>query len=232
MTVYRMGAATRLKQSGRRSDALLISVDLANLKVRRMRRLGSILIATVAILTAGADAQALDPPLFAAFKAFCIDTGASPDAVKSVVEAAGGKLHAPPGATTFPFPMTVTTWDVATGGHSMWVSAGTQQVPPIQNRPEENSNNCTVRSFVNDDASVEAIRNWVGVPPADVSRSNPIRYSFHYQELGSVRSALPADKTASDMATAEGRTWLLVVLQSQDGAAVQLVHFLARPIPR
>ena len=70
-----------------------------------MRRLGPILIATVAILTAGADAQVHDPPLFAAFKAFCIDTGASPDAVKSAVEAAGGKQHAPPGAVTSPFPM-------------------------------------------------------------------------------------------------------------------------------
>jgi len=37
-----------------------------------MRRLGPILIATVAILTAGADAQVHDPPLFAAFKAFCL----------------------------------------------------------------------------------------------------------------------------------------------------------------
>ena len=197
-----------------------------------MRRVGPILIATVAILTAGADAQALDPPLFAAFKAFCIDTGASPDAVRSAVEAAGGKLHAPPAATTSHLPMTVTIWDIATGGHNMSVSAGTQQVPPIHNRPEENSNHCTVQSFVNEDASVEAIRNWVGVPPAHVSRGNLINYSFHYQEFGSVRSALPADKIASDMATAEGRTWLLVLLQSQDGASVQLMHFLARPIPR
>ena len=205
---------------------------LANLKVRRMRRLGSILIATVAILTAGADAQALDPPLFAAFKAFCIDTGASPDAVKSAVEAAGGKLHVPPSATAFPFPMTVTIWDIAMGGHSMSVSAGTQRVPPIQNRPEENSNGCTVSSVVNEDASIEAILKWVGVPPTHVSRGNLINYSFLYQELGSVRAALPADKIASDMAAAEGRTWLLVLLQSQDGASAQLMHFLARPVPR
>ena len=197
-----------------------------------MRRLGPMLIATFAILAAGADAQVHDPPLFAAFKAFCVDTGARPDAVKSAVEAAGGKQHAPPGATAWPFPMTVTSWDITTGGHSMHVSAGTQQVPPMGGRPEENSNHCTISSFVNEDASIEAIRNWVGVPPTHVSRGNLINYSFLYQELGSVRSALPADKTASDMATAEGRTWLLVVLQSQDGAAVQLVHFLARPIPR
>src|SRR5215468_1670386 len=197
-----------------------------------MHRLGPILIATIAILTAGADAQVHDPPLFAAFKAFCVDTGASPEAVKSAVEAAGGKQHALPGATAWPFPMTVTSWDITTGGHSMHVSAGTQQVPPVQNRPEENSNQCIVRSFVNEDASIEAIRNWVGVPPGYISQGNPISYFFDYQESGFVRSTLPAAKIAYDMAKAEGRTWSLVVLQSQDGASVQLVHRLASPIPR
>jgi hypothetical protein len=94
------------------------------------------LIATVAILTAGADAQVHDPPLFAAFKAFCIDTGASPEAVKSAVEAAGGKQHLPPSATASPWPMTVTIWDITTGGHSMYVYAGTQQVPPMGGDPK------------------------------------------------------------------------------------------------
>ena len=79
-----------------------------------MHRVGPILIATVAILTAEADAQVHDPPLFAVFKAFCVDTGDSPDAVKSAVEAAGGKQHAPAGATASPFTMTVTTWDITT----------------------------------------------------------------------------------------------------------------------
>ena len=77
------------------------------------------------------------------------------------------------------------------------------------------------------------------VPPAYISRGNPILYIFHYQELGSpivgivtphyraVRSTLPADKIAYDKAKAEGRTWALDVLQAQDGASVQLVHYLA-----
>ena len=173
-----------------------------------MRSLGPILIATVGILAAGADAQVHDPPLFAAFKALCLDTGASPDAVKSAVEAAGGKQRVPPSATASPWPMTVTIWDITRGGHRMYVSTGTQQVPPMGGRPEANSNHCKVRSFVNEDASVEAIRNWVGVPPDHISQGNPVLYSFSYQELGSpivgivaphyraARSALPADKTA------------------------------------
>jgi len=195
-----------------------------------MRRLGPLLIATVVILTAGAEAQVHDPPLFSVFKAFCVDTGASPDAVRSAVEAAGGKLSAHPGATAWPFPMTVTTWDITAGGHSMNVSAGTQQVPPVQNRPQMNSNQCMVRGFVNDDASVEAIRNWVGVPPARISRGNPTIYYFDYQELGSGRSTLPTTTNAYDMAK-EGRIWSLVVLQSQDGASVQLVHHLGPSVP-
>jgi len=209
-----------------------------------MRGLGPILITTVAILTAGADAQVHNPPLFAAFKAFCIDTGASPDVVKSAVEAAGGKQRVPLSATASPWPMTLTVWDITMGDQSMYVSAGTQQVPPIQNRPEENSNHCKVSSFVNEDASIEAIRNWVGVPPAYISRGNPVLYIFHYQELGSpivgivtphyraARSTLPADKIAYDTAKAEGRTWSLDVLQAQGGASVGLTHYLAPPTPR
>jgi hypothetical protein len=138
--------------------------------------------------------MAHDPRLFAAFKAFCIDTGANPDA-KSAVEAAGGKQHGA-GATVHSFTMTVTTWDATAGGASLNVSAGTQQASPVQNRAEENSNQCVVTSFVNDDASIEALRNWVGIPPGHVLRGNPTISFFDYQEQGSVRSTLPTSKSA------------------------------------
>jgi hypothetical protein len=197
-----------------------------------MRRLAPVLFATVAIMTAGADARADDPPLLTAFRAFCVDTGANPDTVKSAVEAAGGKQNAPPGATAFPFAMTAAAWDITTGGHSLIVSAGTQRIPPIQNRPEANSNQCIVSSFVNEDASIEAIPSWVGVPPAHVSRGELTTYFYNYQQSGSVRSALPTDEVAYHTAEIEGRVWSLVVLQSQMGASVQLVHRLAPPIPR
>jgi hypothetical protein len=195
-----------------------------------MLKPGSILIAT-AFLTAGASAQTHDPPLFAAFKTFCIDTGAKPDAVKTAIEAAGGKQHAA-SATAQPFTMTVTSWDITAGGASLNVSAGTGQAPPIQNRAGENSNQCVVTSFVNDDASIEALRNWVGVPPGHVMRGNPTMYFFDYQEQDSARSPLPTARSAYDMAKAQGRLWSLVVFQVQDGASVQLVHHLAPSIPR
>jgi hypothetical protein len=203
------------------------SVDF---KVRQMPKLGPILIAT-AFFIVGANAWAHDPPLFAVFKAFCIDTGANPAAVKSAIEAVGGKQHAA-GATEQPFTMTVTSWDVTAGGASLNVSAGTQQASPAQNRAEENSNHCVVTSFVNDNASIEALHSWVGIPPDHVLRGNPTISFFNYQEQGSVRSTLPTSKSVYDMAKVEGRLWSLVVLQSQDGASVQLVHHLAPPIPR
>jgi hypothetical protein len=196
-----------------------------------MLRPALILIVT-AILTAGAAAQTPDPPLFAVFKAFCVETGANPDAVKSAVEAAGGKQHGPPGATAQPFPKTVTSWNITVGGASLNVSAGTQQVAAVQNRAEENSNHCVVTSFVNDDASIEAIQKWVGVPPTNISQDKPTLYLFSYQELGSARSALPTDKTAYDLAKAEGRIWSLILFQPQDGASVQLAHLLAPPARR
>jgi hypothetical protein len=101
-----------------------------------------------------------------------------------------------------------------------------------------------VSSFVNEDASIVAIRNWVGVPPDYISRGNPILYSFHYQELGSpivgivtphyrvIRSPWPADKIAYDMAKAEGRIWAIDMLQAPYGARVGLTHDLAPPISR
>ena|SRR5690242_461373 len=194
-----------------------------------MLKLGRILIAT-ALLTPGAVAQAHDQPLFAAFKEFCINTGAQAAAVKSAVEAAGGKQHAA-GATAQPFPMAVTTWDITVGGASLNISAGIQQVPAVQSRAEANSSQCGVTIFVNDDASIEALGNWVGVPPGHVLRGNPTMYFFDYQEQGSVRSATPLAGSDYDIAMADGRLWSLVVLQSQDGASVQLVHHLASSIP-
>jgi hypothetical protein len=197
-----------------------------------MSRLGATLFAIVAIMTARADARADEPPLLAAFKAFCVDTGANPNAVKSTVEAAGGKQRTSSDATAWPFPMTSTTWEVSTGGHSLNVSAGTQQVPSIQNRPQANSNQCIVNSFVNEDASIEAIRSWVGVPPANVLRGDPTTYFYNYQQSGSVRSPLPTDEVAYHMAEIEGRVWSLVVLHLRTGASLQLVHHLAPPVPR
>jgi hypothetical protein len=82
------------------------------------------------------------------------------------------------------------------------------------------------------DAINNSIHNWVGIPPGHVLRGNPTISFFDYQEQGSVRSTLPTSKSAYDMAKVEGLLWSLVVLQSQDGASVQLVHHLASAIPR
>src|ERR1700739_4472839 len=64
-------------------------------------------------------------PLFAAFKMFCVDTGANLGAIKAAVTAAGGVTHRPPGSTEWPFPMTVANWDINLQGHRMTVGGGT-----------------------------------------------------------------------------------------------------------
>ncbi len=61
----------------------------------KTRYLGFILIVTLGAPVADAQAQAVQPPLFAAFKSFCVNTGGGPDAVKPAVEMAGGKLFKP-----------------------------------------------------------------------------------------------------------------------------------------
>jgi hypothetical protein len=184
-----------------------------------------------------------DMPLFAAFKTFCVDTGAEPSAVNAAVEAAGGKPHDPTGGSTesgtltdTPFPLTFATWDVTVGGHRMTVSAGTgypSGTYKSQKAPPYDFNDCSITSFANEDASVTAIRDWVGVPPQDVStgphndRWTPdlTLYQFWYQVVGSTHAVL-ADRAQRISAETQGRSWGLMLMQSPHSASLQLVHDL------
>jgi hypothetical protein len=196
-----------------------------------MRRLGPILIAAVAVLTNDSHAQVAEPPLFAAFKAFCVSTDARPNDVKAAVETAGGRQHTVAGATTWPSPMTVDSWDLTMFGHNMLISAGTGRAP-FPHGQSTNVTDCTLVSFANEDASVMAIGDWVGVPPYDISPGDLTIYKYYYQEVGSERLAVPKDREAQRVAEAEGRVWSLVVLRSEKQASVQLEHDLATTLPR
>src|SRR5262245_31111095 len=134
-----------------------------------------VIVAAIA-LAAQAHAQGDQRPLFTSFKAFCIDTGAKPDAVKAAVEAAGGKLELPPAGARFPDSATVTTWVHFVGDRKQTIQAITQSVPP--GRKPWVAHRCIVRSFGNEDASIMAIRDWVGVPPLGTTSSIGTLYAF------------------------------------------------------
>jgi hypothetical protein len=192
-----------------------------------MRWLVPILIAAVAALTANALGQPQAPPLFAAFQAFCVDTGAKPDAVEVAVEVAGGIRHTGPSYTASPSPMTETSWKLNMSGHDMIVSTGTMH-PPARPGRLSYTTSCIIDSFANEDASVAAIGAWAGVPASNDSLSSgPAIYKYDFLEQDSRRSELPTDKTAYNTALAKGRVWSLVVIRSGNGASVQLTHYVA-----
>jgi ankyrin repeat protein len=170
----------------------------------------------------GAHAQGSPLPLFDAFKAYCVDTNAQPDAIKQAVEAAGGTPRRP-GSTLGPTPMTTAGWDISVSGHSLLVSAGTS-MPPNGHGKLLNMSACSIQSFSNEDASVEAIRRWVGVAPDRVSSG---LYLYTYKETGSRRSAVSKEEVARSMSDPDGRVWSLSVLPTN----VMLSHYLATQKP-
>src|SRR5689334_22454630 len=77
-----------------------------------------------------APAFAADPPLYAAFKQFCADTQAKPDAVKAAALAASSKSVAS-AATDKKSPASAAgnSWSLMYQGHHLSVTSGTLQTP-------------------------------------------------------------------------------------------------------
>ena len=195
-------------------------------KVMQMFSRGGAMLAAVVILTAGEVDDTDATPLFKAFKAFCANTDVNLRAVKAAVEAAGGKQYHAPASTNWPWPMTVASWDIGSGGARLLVSSGTLHAPQIRTQSQLDGNSCIVTGFVADDAGAKAIRKWVGVTPTRTSPGSlSIRY-YGFQEMGGQRYPLPNDRAARRNVENEGRVWSLVLLQSSDGVSVQLSHHL------
>jgi hypothetical protein len=184
-------------------------------------------VVIVVAFAGAARAQSADESFYAAFKTFCADTGAKSDLVKGVVEAAPFTVpHNPSGtATTVPYPMTTASWDINWNGHKYIVSIDTSRAPYGPGRKLEAAS-CSVLSFADEEASLAAIRKWVGIQPDPNSSSGITFYS--YREDGSARVAIIGDDAVKS-AIAEGSTWLLTVRQQPNIASVQLMRFQTPP---
>jgi hypothetical protein len=192
-----------------------------------MRRLAA--IAVLAAAASAAHAQDADSPLFADFKAFCVATGANPNAIKTAAEAAGLKPHDPSGgSTTWPFPMTVTMWEHETPGATITLSTGSTRVPPRTGQPSNDFDDCTLNIHPADVAGASEIQHWIGVPPERVepSQSSLTLSFFDFQDDGGRHAPLPPDREDSKAAEASGYAWHVVLIQSMDGSSVQLIDDL------
>lgn len=183
-----------------------------------------------------------DPPLFAAFKTFCVDTRANPEAMKAALEAAGGSPHTQ-GSTDWPFAMSTQSWGIKLNGRDMTVATGTEHIRPDQtaNSSPINSTDCIINEFAKDDAGIAAIQKWVGVPPSRSSgKAGPYTlktgqrlpaikiYFYSYQIVGNARMAV-TDFEAERSAEREGRAWGLVLIEDAHSASLQFLHELPQP---
>jgi hypothetical protein len=180
-------------------------------------------LAALVVLGAVGPTRAAEPPLFAAFKSLCVDTGAVPEAVGAAVKAAGGKASRPPTSTDRPIRMTAFFWNVSIGGHDLMVSAIKAHDPSPQGG---NSVECAIQSYQNEDGGLAKIRGWVGVPAdRDGADGSSIQY-FSFQQVGDKRTALSGDSNTDRRLQARGVLWQLMVASDPRSANVQLMHFL------
>jgi hypothetical protein len=189
-----------------------------------MRPISLVVIALMLVGSGDARAAGGDPPLFAAFKTFCVATGADLYAVKRTVEQAGAKV-APVSHPWLASPANM--WDYVVGGEPMLVSALEVRLPAHGPHPALSKNFCKLDLVSNgDDASVEAIKNWIGVPR---SVGTPTLSLFVFQEVNGVRSPLPKDRVTRDLALRKGQVREIWLTLAPNSASVEYINQL--PVP-
>lgn len=202
----------------------------------RFARILPIAVLVIVCLLGGASAA--EPPLFSAFKKFCAETNAKPNSVKAAIEGAGGRLSkGPVDSDGWPFAVGLTIWDITIDGRDVNVSASAQRIPSRSNKAAYNADSCILNEFAADDASVEAIRKWIGVPPGNVMRpddslvgngkkaSGLTIYNYSYAVVGDSHVPIK-DHTSLHEAERRGRYWSVVVLSDSHSASVQFTHEL------
>jgi hypothetical protein len=168
-------------------------------------------------------AFAADPPLFAAFKQFCVDTQAKPDAVKSAVLAASGKTIAS-GETSKKAPVAAggSSWNLTVQGHRLTVTAGTLHTPVAGKMPATDGITCAITDSGGDSAGAAAIGAWAGVPAtAEVSG---VFGTYSYQDKNGTHQSVKSPETA--VKDPEG-LWNLTLSQIGKLTAVNLAHVTA-----
>ena len=166
------------------------------------------------------NSQASDRPLFAAFKQFCADTQAKPDAVKAAALAASSKNVAS-AATDKKSPTSAAgnSWTLVYQGHHVTVTSGTLQTPATGNIPATSSVTCAVTDSDGDTAGASAIAGWAGVP-ANAELAG-VFGTYTYQEKNGKHLPIKAlDKAVKDP---EG-VWNLTLSQLGKVTAVNLAH--------
>ena len=189
-----------------------------------MRMPRALLFGCVALLGVGfSEAHAADPPLFAAFKQFCVDTHAKPEAVKAAALAASSKNVAS-AATDKKSPASAAgnSWSLVYQGHHMSVTSGTLQTPAAGQMPATNSITCAITDSDGDSAGASAVAGWAGVPAsAEVSG---VFGTYTYQDKNGKH--LPVKALEKAVKDPDG-VWNLTLSQVGKPTIVNLAHATA-----
>jgi hypothetical protein len=170
-----------------------------------------------------ANASTADSPLFAAFKKFCVETQAKPDAVKTAaLEASGKKVASATSNKRAPVSAGGNSWAFTFQGHHLTVTAGTLHTPAAGNMPPTDTVTCAITDSDGDNAGAGAIGQWAAVPAnAEV---NGIFGTYTYQDKNGTHAPVKAaDKAVKDP---EG-LWNLTLSQIGKLTAVNLAHVTA-----
>jgi hypothetical protein len=123
--------------------------------------------------------------------------------------------------------MATVSWTLTRPGREITVSAGTLTMRGGALRPTAESDDCTLFSHTSEDASVTAIRQWIGVAPTKAESGEPSITHYDYQQIGSAHVAMPRDAAAYKIVETQGRTWHAVLIRTRHSASVQFEHDLS-----
>jgi len=177
-------------------------------------------LAGASLLSGSVSAATSDPPLLAAFKTFCMETQAVPDAVKAAVEAAGGVSPRPPAATDWPFHMTTQSWNLTLRGHRMMIGSGTMHTAASGRTPAMDSLDCDIHGGPDDEAGLAAVADWIGVPVS--SRDGDELTYYEFVERDGRRVSVTEQDALRDLES--GGFWTLVLIRFPSSASLQLVY--------
>src|SRR3954466_12798274 len=108
-----------------------------------------------------ADAVAADPPLFAAFKLFCAQTQAKPDAVKAAAIAASSKAVGSVATNkNAQASASGNSWSFVFQGHHLTVTSGALHTPSAGKMPAADSVTCAITDSDGDNAGASATGAW------------------------------------------------------------------------
>ena len=182
-----------------------------------------VLFSSLAYCLGLADVVAADPPLFAAFKQFCAQTQAKPDAVKAAAIAASSKAVGSVATNkNAQASASGNSWSFVFQGHHLTVTSGTLHTPAAANMPAADSVTCAITDSDGDNAGASAIGAWAGVPAT--AELNGIFGTYVFQEKSGKRVAVKAPEAA--VKEPEG-LWNLTLSQVGKVTAANLAHVTA-----